>query len=230
MFEWFVFATAWLVIWLVIFAAKPFLRRQMLWVSVFTMLTGFTEPLFVPAYWNPPSLFNLAATTRFDMESFIFSFAVGGIGSALYEAALNVKHHKMIRGEFRERRWLHFASIASMPLVFALLLLFTGLNPIYSAGIALLAGSVAAVVCRPDLVKNTIVGGFLFMALYFIFFLCTNLALPTFINSWNISALSGIVVVGVPIEELMFAFTYGMLWSGLYEHIKHYASDTPQPR
>jgi hypothetical protein len=230
MFEWFVFAIAWLAIWLVIFAAKPSLRHQMLWVSAFTMLTGLTEPIFVPSYWNPPSLFNLAATTRFDLESFIFSFAVGGIGSVLYEALTNVKQHKMAVGEFNERRWLHFASIISTPLVFTLLVLFTGLIPIYSAGIALLVGSVAAVACRPDLAKNTLVGGILYMGLYFVFFLCINLAFPTFVNSWNLAALSGVVIVGVPLEELMFAFTFGMLWSGIYEHIKHYAFSTPKQR
>jgi hypothetical protein len=175
------------------------------------MLTGFTEPIFVPTYWNLPSLFNLAATTHFDLESFIFSFAVGGIGSVLYEAMTNAKHHKIAAGEFKERRWLHFTSIISTPLVFTLLVLFTGLIPIYSASIALLVGSTAALVCRPDLAKNTLVGGFLYMGLYFVFFLCINLAFPTFVYSWNLPALSGIVVVGVPLEELMFAFTFGML-------------------
>ncbi len=227
MYEWFIFASVWIVIWIIIYAAKPSLRRQMFWVSIFTMFSGFTEPLFVPRYWSPPALFDLAATMHFDIESFIFSFATGGIGSVIYEAALNVKHHKMSGSEIKERRWFHFFSIASMPLIFALLLLLTNLNPIYSAAIAMFVGAVAAIVCRPDLGKNTLVGGILFTGLYFVFFLCINLLLPTFINSWNLTALSGVVVLGVPLEELMFAFTFGMLWSGIYEHIKHYALAKP---
>jgi hypothetical protein len=31
-----------------------------------------TEPLFVPDYWNPPSLFDLARRSGFDIESVIF--------------------------------------------------------------------------------------------------------------------------------------------------------------
>jgi hypothetical protein len=223
MLEWFIFASAWLLIWAIIFVAKPFLRRQMLWVSAFTMIAGLTEPLFVPRYWSPPSLLDLAVNTHFDIESFIFSFATGGIGSALYEAILNIKHRKRTRAEFKERRWPHFFSILSMPLVFVLLLLFTSWNPIYSAATAMLVGAVAAVACRPDLAKNTFFGGVLFMLLYFAFFLLINLLFPFFVNSWNLAALSGLVVVGVPFEELMFAFTFGMLWSGIYEHIKHYS-------
>ena len=61
----------------------------MLLVSVFTMPFGLTEPLFVPRYWDPPSLFNLAATTGFDIESLIFCFAIGGIGAVLYDKHLD---------------------------------------------------------------------------------------------------------------------------------------------
>lgn len=36
---------------------------------------GLTEPLFVPKYWNPPSLFDLAQRTGFGIKSLIFCFA-----------------------------------------------------------------------------------------------------------------------------------------------------------
>jgi len=52
----------------------------MLWASLFTMPFGPTDPLFVPEYWSPPSLFDLARTTGFDIESLIFCFDIGGIG------------------------------------------------------------------------------------------------------------------------------------------------------
>ncbi len=222
--EWLIFASVWLGVWLVIFAAKPLLRRQMLWVSVFTALFGLSEPLFVPSYWNPPSLFNLAATTRFDVESIVFSFATGGIGSVLYEAVLNARHRKMRREERNERRWLHLFSLLITPVVFVLIFFLTGLNPIYCAAAAMFVGAIAAVACRPDLGKNTLAGGLLFMGLYFVFFFLVILLFPAFLGAWNLSVLSGILVFGiVPLEELMFAFTFGMMWSGVYEHIKHYA-------
>ena len=63
MHEWLTFSLILLGIWFVIFLVRPFVRREMFWVSLFTMPIGLTEPLFVPAYWNPPSLFDLAAKT-----------------------------------------------------------------------------------------------------------------------------------------------------------------------
>jgi hypothetical protein len=35
---------------------------------------------------------------------------------------------------------------------------------------------------------------------------------------WNLKAISGIRLIGVPLEELMFAFTFGLYWSSVYEH------------
>ena len=86
--EWLVFSLILLGIWLIIFLLKKSIRKKMFLVSLFTMPFGLTEPLFVPEYWDPPSLFNLAANTGFDIESLIFSFAIGGIGAVIYEAFL----------------------------------------------------------------------------------------------------------------------------------------------
>jgi len=41
-------------------------------------------------------------------------------------------------------------------------------------------------------------------------------------NVWNFSRISGILILGIPLEELLFAFTLGMLWSSFYEHMHWY--------
>lgn len=220
MYEWLIFSLALLAIWLVIFLVKPSVRKEMFWVSLFTMPLGLTEPLFVPAYWDPPSLFNLAARTGFDLESLIFSFAIGGITGVLYEAIFKAKHLRMTDEEMHSRRHrFHRLAIVSPALVFVPLYIFTQMNPIYSVSIAMFVGGIATLLCRPDLKRKIAAGGLLFTILYFLFFLSINVVFPTFINSWNLSAISGILVIGVPLEELMFAFTFGMNWSSVYEHI-----------
>jgi hypothetical protein len=184
---------------------------------------GLTEPIFVPKYWNPPSLFDLAARTGFDIESLIFSFAIGGIAAVFYEAIFKVRRRKMTESEMRSRRHMfHRLAIISPVIAFVPLYIFTGLNPIYSTSVAMAVGGVSSLLCRPDLKRKIIIGGVLFVGLYFVFFLSINLVFPTFINSWNLSALTGILIVGVPLEELMFAFTFGMMWSSIYEHVLWY--------
>ena len=219
--EWLVFSLILFAIWLIIFLFNKGIRKEMFWISLFTMPFGLTEPLFVPEYWNPPSLFNLAAITGFDIESLIFSFAIGGIGSVLYVMLFKAKQIKMNRHEIHgKRHQYHLLALLSPVAIFALLHLLTELNPIYSASIAMLIGGIATTLCRPDLKKEILMGGILFFLLYFLFFLFFVLAYPYAVSSfWNLSAISGILILGIPFEELMFAFTYGLMWSSAYEHI-----------
>src|SRR3989344_6924470 len=101
--EWFVFSLILFIIWVIIFIFNKG-KKEMLIVSALTMPFGLTEPLFVPEYWSPPSLFNLAFKTGFDIESLIFSFAIGGIGSIIYESIFKSKHKKMSSMEIHHKR------------------------------------------------------------------------------------------------------------------------------
>jgi hypothetical protein len=56
--------------------------REFWWGSLACALLGFTEPLFIPDYWNPPSVLSFQ---RWDLESFLFCFAIGGIAAVLPE-------------------------------------------------------------------------------------------------------------------------------------------------
>ena len=220
--EWMVFSLILLSIWIIIFLIRKNIRKEMFLVSLFTMPFGLTEPLFVPEYWNPPSLFNLAANTGFDIESLIFSFAIGGIGSVIYEAFFKARHKKMSKVEIKRHKF-HLLALFSPIIVFLILYSLTELNPIYSASISMFIGGIAAILCRPDLLKKTFAGGILFLIMYFIFFLLFNLIYPYAVeNFWNLKVISGILLLNIPIEELMFAFTFGMMWSGVYEHVMHY--------
>lgn len=200
----------------------------MFWVSLFTAPFGLTEPLFVPEYWNPPSLFNLAARTGFDIESFIFCFAIGGIGAVLYEVVASVKHQKLTACEQHQKKHrFHWLVLSSPVIVFLPLYLLTKLNPIYSASISLFVGGIAAIFCRPDLKRKIWYGGIAFFTLYFLSFIIFNLAYPGLVQDvWNLSAISGILIFGVPLEELLFAFTFGMVWSSVYEHVLWYRVKT----
>ena len=197
------------------------IRHEMLVVSFSTSLLGFTEPLFVPAYWSPPSLFNLAATTGFDIESLIFSFAIGGLGFALYMTAFSIQEEEPVPYAeiIAARHRYHLPLLFVTPVLFIVLSLFTRFNPIYCAIVALLLGGITTWYCRPDLKRKMIVSAFLFLALYFLYFLTLIIAEPGFVNRvWNLPALSGIFVLGIPVEELLFAFSFGFYWSTVYEH------------
>src|SRR3990167_335066 len=92
----------WLVIYLLLDTKDK--KREMFVVSLRTSLFGLTEPLFVPEYWSPPSLFDLAHQTGFDIESIIFSFGIAGVAAILYEWIFKTQHKLVLTTERRHVR------------------------------------------------------------------------------------------------------------------------------
>ena len=221
-YTWFIWSLILILIWIALYASprSSKSRREMLIVSLWTSLLGFTEPLFVPAYWLPPSLFNLAARTHFDIESLIFSFGIGGIAAFLYNHIFRRKEIAVPASErHAQHHRYHLLAILSAPAILILLLLITRFNPIYSSITAMIVGGLATWYCRPDLKKKMFVSAFLFLILYFLYFLVLVRLWPGYVQQvWNLKAISGILIFGVPLEELLFAASFGFLWSSIYEH------------
>ena len=203
-YVWFIWSLIILALWAVFYLFKKDSRKEMLKMSLITMPFGLTEPLFVPDYWLPPSLFN-----------------IGGIGTVLYNLIFKrglaeISHSE--RNHSRHR--LHIYILFIPAAVFIILALFTSLNHIYCGIIALFIGGLATLYCRPDLKGKIWVGGILFTILYFIYFGSILPFYPQYVELyWNLDNLTHILILGIPIEELLFAFTFGMYWSGLYEHL-----------
>ena len=218
-YVWLIWSSAFLVPWIALYRGNPRLRLVMWRASAATAVFGLTEPLFVPAYWNPPSLLELARRTGFDIESVIFAFAIGGIGSVLYETI--ARRHLVpvpLAERTAPRHALHLAALL-VPIVSFVPLFFLPWNPIYPVLSCLLLGAMASVACRPTLLRKTFVGAVLFLALYAAFMLGLRVLTPGYIAEvWNLSALRGGLLIGIPLEELVFGFAFGAYWTGVYEH------------
>ena len=175
---WLIWSSAFLIPWAAIYLAFPQYRHTIIWTSLFTMPFGLTEPLFVPEYWSPPSLFNLAVRTGFDIESLIFCFAIGGLGAVLYNMLNKQIPVKVMKHERQQSLHRHHYKALSAPFVSFPLLYFFPWNPIYPSIIAMAIGAIANILCRPDLKRKTWVGGFLFLIFYIIFLVALELSTP----------------------------------------------------
>lgn len=218
-YVWLIWSATFLLPWLALYVANARNRRIMWRMSLFTSLFGLTEPVFVPEYWNPPSLFELAQRTGFDIESLIFSFAIGGIGAALYTTLTRFEARPVEAVERAHRRHRLHAYALLAPVVSFVPLYLLPWNPIYAAVGSLLIGAVGTVLCRPDLARNVLIGAALFLGLYAVFMLGLRWLTPGYIEQvWNLRALTGVLLAGIPLEELLFGLAFGAYWAGLYEH------------
>jgi len=208
-----------LIPWVILFIFYPRHRKVMLWTSLFTMPFGLSEPLFVPEYWSPPSLFNLALRTGFDIESLIFCFAIGGLGVVLYNVVTGAQFQPVDKNYKKLPLHRHHYLAIAAPFIAFPPLYFLPWNPIYPAFIAMITGTIATILCRPDLKAKTWVGGILFTVFYWIYIEGLEFLSPGYVEKvWNLDALSGVMIFNSPLEELLFAFTFGMYWAGVYEH------------
>ncbi len=227
-YVWLIWSSAFLVPWIALYALARGFRRRMLRVSLVTSLLGLTEPIFVPEYWNPPSLFDLAQRTGFDVESLIFCFAIGGLGAFGYHALAGralapVPQEARLGRRHRYHRFALAAPFIAFPPLYLL-----PWNPIYAGIAALAIGGVSTVLCRPDLMRNTLLGGALFTALYAVFMVLLIAAAPGYVDQvWNLAALTGWRVGRIPVEELAFGFGFGMYWAGIYEHFAWHHAQGP---
>lgn len=205
------------VVWIVLYSLKKDLRKEMWWSSLVILPIGLTEPLFVPSYWSPDVL--LESIKPFDIESFIFVFAIGGIAAVSYEffAKKRLVKYCTCKGKCG-----CFNIYALTILSFIITEVLFDINFIYDSFIAMALTSLAVSIKKPAFRKETIVGGLIFLAVYFISFKLTLFFDPLFVNQWSLQNLSGILVLGIPLEEYVFAFLFGTVWSPIYEIVKCY--------
>jgi len=205
--------------WIVCYAVGKSYRRQMLWGSLVAGPLGVTNILFGHQYWTPPSLFDLDNRIGFGIEDILWAFAVGGIASVLGEIFLKERLSR-IRGAGHKR---HYAPFVVLVVVFGLLELWHPHKTIYNTVIAFTAGAIVVAFLRPDLIALMLTSAVVFAGLYEILFLYFLALYPDFIQRYyNVPNLLGIYVLGVPIEELMFASSGGAIWSVAYEYLLGY--------
>jgi hypothetical protein len=223
-------------------------RREFWWGSAVCSLLGFSEPLYVPEYWSPPSVFSYH---RWDLESFLFCFAVGGIASVLpnlgparelfyrldhtlWRLGWRVRSSLQARGPQGEQGGVPMGAASEAHLTktelrrdnMLLVALFLGafgttahlhLNVIYDTSLTSAAAGLFIAWRTPRLRWEVVAGGISFVLLYALVLGIISLRYPEFFQCWNLQASSGRSVLGAPIEEYLFAATFGMFWAPLYE-------------
>jgi hypothetical protein len=209
--------------------------KEFWWASFTCSWLGATEPLFVPEYWTPPSVLRV---WRWDFESFLFCFAIGGIAAVLTELApvmrmlkrldsfLTLSARRVVRGKgtafSTQGTDPEHVRIENMLLVAIFVGMFGatsqfGLNIIFDAAIVCLVTAIFVGWRRPGLRWQIFGGGVTFLLLYTVVLVVTGLVYPNFYDHWNIAALTDIWFLGAPLEEYMFAVTFGLIWAPLYE-------------
>lgn len=200
--------------WLLVFWARKDLRKEMVWASMWGMPFGLVELLLVPVYWNPDSLFGLIKKYGVGIESFIFLFTVAGLASVLYQFFQKKQRPKPMQGEH-----VHFWLLIFVVLAFVTLSVIFPVRVIYNLMIAGAAGAAIIAYLRRDLWKQICASAFIFSFFYFGIFVAVNSLFRGFIEqAYTLENTWGILIVGIPLEEIAVVFFVGAFWSVVYEY------------
>ena len=200
--------------WAVMFWRRSDLRREMIFAGLLGAAIGSTGSLYMPQYWNPPTIGNLLGRYGVSLEDILLGFLIGGVAAVLYEY---VKTRRTKR-PLIARSYPHLLSAAVFTCVYVVGLALLPLKPLHVLVIAMLLGAIVVVVYRQDLVPEMFWSCLWFAVLYWGLFSLFIWLFPDFITTYyNRDYLSGLWLGAVPVEEIMFAATTGLFWSVLYE-------------
>jgi hypothetical protein len=117
----------------------------------------------------------------------------------------------------------HFWLLGLVSLAYVFMSIWFPSKAVYNLMIVGAVGATITVFLRRDLWKQMFASAFIFSFLYLGVFVLVNLIFKGFVeNSYNLNNIWGILVLGVPLEEMGVAFFVGAFWSTLYEYTKSY--------
>jgi hypothetical protein len=202
-----------LLFWFTLFLRRKDLRNEMLVSSVITGILGVCfEFFFIQDYWTPILWNNWAV----GFEDFLYGFSVVGIAAVAYEELFRKRCTKK-RSHTHHWRYLLFFYFISLS-VFFVAREFLGVNTMYSALGSFLAAFTFMMFVRSDLWRDALWSGVLFLGITFLAYLPILLVFPDVVSTfWRPENISGILIFGVPLEEFLWAFIFGLVAGPFYE-------------
>jgi hypothetical protein len=179
------------------------------------LLAVFLAPPFLKSYWHPGYVVKLDWPFG-GLEDLFYGFFVVGIGSVAYEELFG-KHFTKRKSRDASMVRFIFPALAFYILSFYLPV-WLGLPVIYSAFFSFAVLLTVILGMRRDLFQDALVSGLVLGLLVFAGYLIFLKIFPQAIQHlWDMKALSGATLGGIPTEEIMWAFGLGAASGPVYE-------------
>ena len=176
-------------------------------------LGPLSEFFYLKDYWQP----QLMNGWKIGFEDFLFAFCIGGIAGVLYEEIFRKKTiRKQPHRNFSIIIW--FAIIGLLWMLIGNLIL--GINSIYVSASGFILAGIIILILRKDLIKDAFFSAILLGTLALFFYLVFTNIFPGIIQKWwLLHNISGIIILGAPIEEIMWFFGWGLFAGPAYEFV-----------
>jgi hypothetical protein len=172
-------------------------------------------------WWRPETI----TGTRIGIEDVIISFTNGGLGAVLYEfifrkrTRLLKKNSRFMQIFVKNKFLVLIPSLIGITYLLSSFWLF-GSHSFWSTTIGVLLAVLVMIIFRPDLFINSVIGGVALVLVTIPVYLIEMVIFPGVIEKfWLLQNISGILVLGIPFEDLIFYLVSGMFLAPSYEFI-----------
>lgn len=216
-FIYFVALVPFVIVWLLFWFSRKDLHREMLFSSV---LWGFLSIPLAYLWWTRDWWQPLTITgTRVGLEDLLLGFFACGVAAVLYEVLFH-RRHTLIRARHNHRSLSHklFIILLILALVTSVLFGYFNFTSFYASSVAFLAAASVIFFFRKDLFIDGLLSAVLLTTISMLFYAVIMFLSPHWIDHTYLwKTLSGIRIVGVPVEEFVFWFLAGFVFGPLYE-------------
>lgn len=180
-------------------------KRSVYQSAMMSAPISFASFAFVPGYWDPKRI----VPYEIGPEDVIFSFSTGGIIWLFIILIISLKYH------VRNNKRIFLKQYAGL-LFFGSLLFFlmwlTRVDIMLATIITVFIIGIWILIHNPDYLILSITGALSFTFFYFCILKGFFVMFPEFPGQWSMEELYGIQILGIPLEEIMWAFSTGAVW------------------
>lgn len=201
-------------IWLALYHFRKDTRDEMRFMGILCLIGSVLGAAFIWTYdwWLPINI----TGTRVGIEDAILGFFVGSITAGLYEGIFRKKLVNDSKPKWD--RHLFWYTIFLATLIGGVLFFGVGIHSFFAVTLSMFIPTLVIYFLRPDLVKPSLITGALITIVSYPFFYWTVFLIdPSAINWWFHDQLTGILWLGVPMEDIVWFYFAGMFISPLYE-------------
>jgi hypothetical protein len=177
-------------------------KKSILLSSIVAVPQGLMALVFFNDYWNSERITGGLAT----VEDFIFCFIAGG---GAWISVLFVLH-KFIDVNLNLKQVItRTFQLYVLGAVILTILYLSGIRNHLGPYMTMTLCGILVMILKVKYLVLWLSGSILFTVNYVLALLIVNALWPDFIGSWNLFELSGILFLGIPLEEIIFSFFYG---------------------
>lgn len=187
-----------------LFLVKSRFRRSIILSGLLSVPASLASFIFVPYYWYPTRVVNY----EIGPEDILFSFSTGGIIWLMIVLIFkDITFSQKVFSLVIRYLWILIGGT-----IVYLILLLSGMNIMLATVLSILVLGAWILYFRKDYWLISLFGALGFFLFYSVFLKIAFTIFPEFLTQWNIDELFGYYVLGLPFEEILWAFVSGAVW------------------